>query len=217
MTDRQGTALLSRSPRGVARAAGVRALVLAFARVPCAAFVSLAVVTACNTVGGIDNNQISTVSNDDTYATLSGMWAGAQAAINAKREPLTGTFTLPLTYTLACPAGGARSYQGTLTGTNTAGTGSATLAMTATLTNCAFDDKVRITTVTAMSVALTGTIQIRSDAYSTIALRMVASGVTVNTLTCTGGIDVTLSAPTPSSQPVATGTSCGRTGAVPLP
>ena len=66
MTDRQGTALLSRSPRGVARAAGVRALVLAFARVPCAAFVSLAVVTACNTVGGIDNNQISTVSNDDT-------------------------------------------------------------------------------------------------------------------------------------------------------
>jgi hypothetical protein len=172
---------------------------------------------ACSRVGGIDSNLISSVSNDDTYAALAGMWAGGQAAINAKREPLTGTFTLPLSYAIPCPAGGSRAYQGSLSGTNTNGAGSATLSMTAALDKCAFDNRVRITTVTTSNLSITGTIAIASDAYATIALHMTAGTVTVNGINCAGGVDVTLAAPTPSSQPIATGTSCGRTGAVPLP
>jgi hypothetical protein len=173
-------------------------------------------LTAC-AAGSIDNSQNTGLSNDDTYATLADIWSGAQAALNAKRDPQDANFTLPLSYTIVCPSGGQRLYQGTLTGTDSAGTGSATLAMTASLTSCAFDDGVKITTITATGIGINGTIAISNDAYATTNLHVTATTVTVNGIACLGGIDVTISGPSPSAQPTSTGTACGRAGIVPLP
>ena len=175
------------------------------------------VLAGCSKVGGIDSSLGSPISNDDTYAALDGIWSGAQLAITAKKEPLASPFTLPLRYDIVCPSSGQRSYQGTLTGSYASGSGSATVALTGTLTNCAFDNKVRITTVTAASVTVAGTIAITSDAYGATNLRLTASGVTVNGVVCPGGIDVAVAGPTPSSQPTSTGTACGRLGSVLLP
>ena len=172
---------------------------------------------ACSNVGGIDATKVATVSNEDAYATLGGIWTGARAAITSPREPRTPTFTLPISFTRNCPAGGQSSYQGTLTGTDTAGTGSATVALTAVLTNCAFDDRTRVTTVSATGVSIAGTIAISSDTYGAINLRLIATSVIVNGKDCTGGINMALQGSSPLAQPTASGTVCGRSGVVPLP
>jgi len=171
---------------------------------------------ACSKVG-IDATQVATVSNEDAYATLGGIWNGARAAITSPREPRTPSFTIPVNYTRNCPAGGQSSYQGTLTGTDTAGTGSATVALTAVLTNCAFDDRTRVTTVSATGVSIAGTIAITADTYGAINLRLIATSVTVNGKECTGGINMALQGSSPLAQPTASGTVCGRSGVVPLP
>jgi hypothetical protein len=170
----------------------------------------------CSKVG-IDTSAIAAVSNDDTYAMLAYVWDGVQAAINSKKEPLTSPFTLALDYTAACPNGGQRSYQGTLAGTDSIGTGSATVSMTGTLTECVVDDGTTIRTFAATGIAATGTIAITADTYAATSLHLTASSVTVNGTTCTGGIDVVVTAASPSSQPTATGVACGRSGSVTLP
>jgi hypothetical protein len=174
-------------------------------------------LAGCSGVGGIDNTPSNTLGNDETYAALALIWDGTREAITSKKEPADPTFTLPLSYALVCPSSGQRSYQGTLTGTNNAGTGSATLAMTASLTNCAVDDKVNITTVTASGVTISGTIAIANDAYAATNLHLTSTNVTVNGKACTGGIDVTIVGSAPNAQPTSTGTACGRSGSVPLP
>ena len=118
---------------------------------------------------------------------------------------------------IACPSGGQRSYQGTLAGTFANGTGSATVAITGSMSKCMFNTNTTSRSITAASIILTGTIAITNDAYGAMNLHLVATGVTVNDVVCTGGMDMTLTGTTPSSQPVATGTACGRSGAVPLP
>lgn len=174
-------------------------------------------VSSCSSVGGIDTAAVSPISNDLTYATLGYLWGGARTAIQNKREPLTSTFTLPLTYQLPCTRGGQGSYQGTLAGSKSGGSGSATLTLTATLSACQFDDKVKITTISASGVTISGTIAVTNDTWGAMNVRMVAPTVSVNGTTCPGGVDVTLSGTSPSAQPISTGTACGRTGAVPLP
>jgi hypothetical protein len=173
-------------------------------------------LAGCSKVG-IDSSVIASVSNDDTYAMLDYVWSGVQETIASKKEPLTSPFNLALSYSLACPSSGQRLYQGTLAGTNTSGTGSATLSLTATLTQCAFDDRITIRTITASGIVVTGTIAIANDTYAATNLHMTASSVTVNGTTCTGGIDVMIVGTSPSGQPTATGTACGRSGVVPLP
>ena len=170
----------------------------------------------CSKVG-IDTASIASVSNDDTYAMLDFVWSGVRATITSKKEPLTSPFNLALSYSLDCPSSGQRSYQGTLVGTNTSGTGSATLSLTATLTQCAFDDRITIRTITASGVVVTGTIAIANDTYAATNLHMTASSVTVNGTMCTGGIDVIIVGTSPASQPTASGSACGRSGVVPLP
>ena len=172
---------------------------------------------SCSSVGGIDNSLTSPISNDDTFATIGYLWAGARSAIQAKREPSTNTFSLPLTYQVPCTRGGQGSYQGSLAGSKSAGTGTATLAMTATITACQYDDNIRITTISAPLVTLSGPIAVQNDMWSTVNVRLVASSVTVNGVTCPGGVDVTITGTAPSAQVVSTGTACGRTGAVQLP
>ena len=172
---------------------------------------------ACSTVGGIDNSLSSPISNDDTYATLGYLWGGARTAILNKREPSTDTFSLPLSYQLPCTRGGQGSYQGTLAGTKTAGKGSGTLSMTATLNACQFDDGKVIRTISASLVTLTGTVAIVSDTWDAISIRLVSSAVFVNGVACPGGVDVMITGTTPGGQSVSTGTACGRTGAVVLP
>ncbi len=165
----------------------------------------------------IDSTATSPISNDNTYAMLDGIWAGVPAAIGSKREPSTDTFNLALSFTNPCSPSGTRSYQGTLAGTKSNGTGSATLNLTATLSACQFDNTTSVTTVTASGMTVTGTINIVNDAWSAINLRMIATSVTVNNVFCPGGVNVMLTGPAPSAQPVSTGTSCGRVGAVNLP
>ena len=89
--------------------------------------------------------------------------------------------------------------------------------MTATITACQYDDNIRITTISAPLVTLTGPIAVQNDMWSTVNVRLVASSVTVNGVTCPGGVDVTITGTAPSAQVVSTGTACGRTGAVQLP
>jgi hypothetical protein len=170
----------------------------------------------CSKVG-IDTSEIAAVSNDDTYAMLAFVWDGVQAAINSKKEPLTSPFTMALDYTAACADGGQRSYTGTLAGTDSSGTGSAALSLAGTLTECVADDGTTVRTFTATDIAATGTIAITGDAYAATSVHLTASTVTVNGTTCTGGIDAMIVASSPSSQPTATGTACGRSGVVPLP
>ncbi len=186
------------------------------ARLAAACSLSLGLLS-CSSIGGIDNSLTSPISNDDTFATIGYLWAGAQSAIQAKREPSTNTFSLPLSYQVPCTRGGQGSYQGTLSGSKSAGTGTATLAVTAVIAACQYDDKIRIITISAPLVTLSGTIAIQNDVLSTVNVRLVASAVTVNGVTCPGGVDVTITGTAPSAQVVSTGTACGRTGAVPLP
>jgi hypothetical protein len=180
--------------------------------------VPLAVVlfAGCSRVG-IDTSVIAPVSNGDTYAFLAYVWDGVQATINSKKEPLTSPFNLAFDYTAPCPNGGQRSYTGNLAGTDSSGTGSATLSLTGTLTACIVDDGTTVRTFTATDITAAGTIAIASDAYAATNVQLTASGVTVNGTACTGGIDATIVATAPSSQPTATGTACGRSGVVPLP
>ena len=179
-------------------------------------WLAVLLLAGCSKVG-IDTSAIASVSNDDTYAMLDDVWNGVQATIASKKEPTTSLFSLALDYSLACTSGGTRSYQGTLAGTDTAGTGNATLSLTASLTQCGFDDITTIRTITASGVVVTGTITIAADAYAATNLHMTASSVTVNGTTCTGGFDVMIVGTSPSTQPTATGTACGRSGVVPLP
>ena len=174
-------------------------------------------VTACQGVGGIDTSQVSPISNDDTYATLGYLWAGARTAIESKREPSTNAFNLQLSHQLACSRGGQGAYQGTLAGNKNGGTGSAVLALTATLADCQFDNKVSVTTISATGLTVTGTIAVTNDVWGEINLRMVATTVSVNGKVCPGGVDVLITGTSPSSRPISTGTACGRTGAVALP
>jgi hypothetical protein len=62
-----------------------------------------------------------------------------------------------------------------------------------------------------------GSVAIVNDTWDAINVHLVTQSVTINGITCPGGIDVTITGTAPSAQPIATGTSCGRTGAVPLP
>lgn len=166
---------------------------------------------------GIDTTDIAAVSNDDTYAMLSYVWDGVRSAINSKKEPLTSPFNLAIDFSGACPSGGQRAFQGTLAGTDSAGTGSATLTLTGTLTACMVDDGTTIRTFAASGISATGTIAISGDTYAATSVHLTATTVTVNATACDGGIDETIAASSPSSQPTATGTACGRTGVVPLP
>ena len=178
---------------------------------------ALAVALAACGVGGIDSTQVSPISNDDTFYTLGYLWSGARSAIEGRLEPTTDTFNLALSFKLACPRSGQRSYQGTLAGTKTGGAGTATLSMTATLTACQFNDNKTITEITASAVSLSGTIGIANDAWGAINLKMVAASVLVNGTTCPGGVDVVLTGAAPASLITSTGAACGRTGVVPLP
>ncbi|MEO8624646.1 MAG: hypothetical protein ABI625_26425 [bacterium] len=174
-------------------------------------------VTACSSVSGIDPSTVSPISNNDTYATLGYLWAGARSAIQSKREPSTDAFSLPLTYALPCTRGGQGAYQGTLAGTKSGGTGSATLSLGAAIAACQFDDNVRITTISAPVLTVSGTVAVVNDAWGAVSIHMVATTVTVNGVACPGGIDVILTGTSPSAQLVSTGTACGRVGAVTLP
>ena len=179
--------------------------------------VLLAVMLGSGCAGGIDESLNSPISNNDTYAVLGYLWSGAREAILRQREPSTDVFNLALSYGLPCTRGGSGAYAGTLAGTKAAGSGSATLAATGVLAACQLDDITTVRTVTAPNVTVTGTVAIVGDAWSTITIHMVASAVTINGVTCPGGVDVTISGTSPSSQPTSTGTACGRTGSVPLP
>ena len=173
-------------------------------------------LAACSHVG-IDSSQVPALSNDDTYATLGYLWGVARTAITSQKEPLTSPFSLPLVFSGTCPSGGQRAYQGTLAGTDSSGTGSATLTMTATLTLCAFDDGITIRKITATGVSVSGTIAISGDTYGATNVHLTAANVTVNGTTCTGGMEMIVVASAPLNQATATGTACGRSGAVPLP
>lgn len=181
----------------------------------CATLV-LATLLGPGCAGGIDESLNSPISNNDTYALLGYLWSGAREAILREREPSTNAFTLALSYALPCPRGGSGSYRGTLSGNKSAGTGSATLAVTGVLDACQFDEITTVRVVTAPNVTVTGTVAVAGDTWSTITLHLVASSVTINGVACPGGVDVTLSGTSPSSQTTSTGTACGRTGAVPL-
>lgn len=185
-------------------------------RAACALALAIS-VTACSRVGGIDASKVSPISNDDTYATLGYLWGGAQGAIQREREPSASPFSLPLSYQLPCTRGGSGSYQGTLAGTKSAGTGSASLAVTGTLAACQFDNTVRVTMISSSGVSVTGTIAITADTWGAVNLHMVAPSVTVNGVACPGGVDVTLTGPSPSAQLTSSGTACGRSGDVLLP
>ena len=182
----------------------------------CAIAAALA-LGGCSGVGGIDPTLATPISNDDAYSTIGHLWAGARSALLNKREPGTDIFNLALSYQLPCTRGGQGSYLGTISGTKTAGRGTATLALTGTATACQFDDISVVRTVTASGVTVTGTVAVVNDAWDAINIHLVATGVTVNGVSCPGGIDVNITGPTPSSQPVSSGTACGRTGAVALP
>ncbi len=172
--------------------------------------------TGCTKVG-IDTSMIASVSNDDAYAMLSFVWSGVASAINSKKEPLTSPFSLALAYSAGCPNGGQRSYQGTLAGTSSSGTGSGTLTLTGSLTACVVNSGTTTRTFIVSNIAVTGTIAITTDAYGATSLHLTATNVTVNGTVCEGGIDELITATSPSSQPTATGTACGRSGTVPLP
>ena len=167
--------------------------------------------------GGIDNSLGSPISNNDTYATIGYLWGGARSAILNKREPSTDSFNLPLSYQLPCARGGSGLFQGTLSGTKTAGRGTGTLTMTATISACQFDDITVVRTVTATGVTVNGTVGIVNDTWDAIRIRLLAPTVTINGVSCPGGIDVMITGTSPSSQPTSTGTACGRVGAVSLP
>lgn len=172
---------------------------------------------SCSRVGGIDASKASPISNDDTYATLGYLWSGAEGAIAREREPSTSPFSLALSYQLPCTRGGSGSYQGTLAGTNTAGTGSASLAVTGSLAECQFDNTVSVTTISSANVSVTGTIAVSANLWGAVNVHMVAPSVTVNGVACPGGVDVTLTGSAPSAQLTSSGTACGRTGDVLLP
>lgn len=183
---------------------------------PAIALAVVMLMSGCG-AGGIDTSLVSPISNNDTYAIIGYLWGGARSAILNKREPSTDAFSLALAFQLPCTRGGQGSYQGTLAGTKTAGRGSATLAMTGAVAACQFDDITAVRTVSAPLVTMTGTVGILNDTWDAISIHLVAAAVTVNGVACPGGVDVIITGPSPSAQPVSTGTACGRTGAVPLP
>ena len=178
--------------------------------------VGVIVLNGCG-AAGIDTSLTSPISNNDTYATIGYLWSGARSAILNKREPSTAVFSLALGFQLPCTRGGQGSYQGTLAGTKTAGRGSATLALTGAVDACQFDDITTVRTVSAPLVTVSGTVGILNDTWDAISIHLVAAAVTVNGVVCPGGVDVMITGPSPSAQPVSTGTACGRTGAVALP
>ena len=180
------------------------------------AFAAAMSVSGCG-AGGIDTSLVSPISNNDAYATIGYLWGGVRTAILNKREPSTDVFSLALAYQLPCTRGGQGSYQGTLAGTKTMGRGKANLTVTGALAACQFDDVTTVRTVSAPLVTVSGTVGIVNDTWDAINIHLVATAVTVNGVTCPGGVDVTISGPSPSSQPISTGTACGRTGAVALP
>jgi len=174
-------------------------------------------LAGCSTVGGIDTSLVSPISNSDTYATIGYLWGGARSAILNKREPSTDVFSLALGSQLPCTRGGQGSYQGTLAGTKAAGRGTATLSMTGAVAACQFDDITTVRTISAPLVTVSGSVGIVNDTWDAISIHLVAATVTVNGVACPGGVDVLITGPSPSAQPVSTGTACGRTGAVALP
>ena len=180
------------------------------------AFAAAMTLSGCG-AGGIDTSLVSPISNNDAYATIGYLWGGVRSAILNKREPSTDVFSLALAYQLPCSRGGQGSYQGTLAGTKTAGRGSANLAVTGALAACQFDDITTVRTVSAPLVTVSGSVGIVNDTWDAISIHLVAAAVTVNGVTCPGGVDVMITGPSPSSQPVSTGTACGRTGVVALP
>ncbi len=171
----------------------------------------------CSTVGGIDAAATAGVSNADAVATLSYIWSGARDAINGAKESPKASFNIPVSLSGECPGGGSRNYSGTISGTNVGGSGTATVHITAALNKCGYDQTTTITTIDAPAVTVTGTIAIVSDAYGASTLTLTVPALTVNSVSCTGGIAMSLVATSPSSQPTATGTICGRSGAIPVP
>ena len=180
-------------------------------------FTAVGAFAGCSSVGGIDTSLVSPISNNDTYATIGYLWGGARSAILNKREPSTDVFSLALGYQLPCTRGGQGSYQGTLSGSKAAGRGTANLAMTGAVAACQFDDITTVRTISAPVVTVSGSVGIVNDMWDAISIHLVAATVTVNGVTCPGGVDVMITGPSPSAQPVSTGTACGRTGAVALP
>ena len=168
-------------------------------------------------VGGIDESLNSPISNNDAYATIGYLWGGVRDAIGREREPSTNTFNLALSYGLSCTRGGSGTYNGSLAGTKASGTGSAQLAVTGVLSNCQFDEITSVRIVAAPTITASGSVAIAGDAWSTINIHLVASTVTINGVSCPGGIDVIITGASPSSQATSTGSACGRTGAVALP
>lgn len=176
-----------------------------------------AAMTMSGCAGGIDTSLVSPISNNDTYAIIGHLYGGVRSAILNRREPSTDVFSLALGYQLPCTRGGQGSYKGTLAGTKIVGRGTATLAVTGVLADCQFDDITAVRTLSAPFVTVSGTVGILNDTWDAISIHLVAAAVTVNGVVCPGGVDVMITGPSPSAQPVSTGTACGRTGAVALP
>jgi hypothetical protein len=179
--------------------------------------IMLAPMLAGGCVGGIDESLTSPITNNDAYATIGYLWNGARDAIVREREPSTNTFTIALNYGLPCTRGGSGTYRGTLAGTKASGIGSAQLAVTGVLSSCQFDEITSVRVVAAPAIAVSGSVAIAGDTWSTINVRLVASTVTINGVSCPGGVDVVITGASLSSQATSTGTACGRTGAVALP
>jgi hypothetical protein len=147
----------------------------------------------------------SEATDADQRSAVALFWTGASAAISKPKDQ-TGTFNLPVTSTGGCTASGTGSYTGTLAGANVNGAGVMNVTLTASFVKCALLDG---TTVTAPAVTFTGTVAIAADARSATQVRMQAPAVTINDRFCTGGIDVTVQAATPTSPATASGTACG--------
>jgi len=179
-----------------------------------AAVVGLA---GCSKVGGIDTTGISPISNDDAVATLSYVWNGARDAIAGAQESPKSTFSIPVKLQGACSGGGTRNYNGTISGTNVNGAGTANVNITATLAKCGYDRTTTITVIDAATVTFTGTIAVSSDAYAATSITLTAATVTVNGTSCPGGISMVLNAATPGASPVASGDICGRSGSIVVP
>jgi len=147
----------------------------------------------------------SEATDSDQRAAVALFWSGAAAAINKPKDQ-TGAFNVAVTSGGGCTLSGTGSYTGTLAGSNVNGAGVMNVSLTASFVKCTLLDG---NVISASSVTFTGTVAIAADARSTTQVRMVAPSLTINDRTCTGGVDVTVRAATPSSPATASGTACG--------
>ena len=144
-------------------------------------------------------------SDAEQRAAVALFWSGAAAAINKPKDQ-TGTFNVAVTSGGGCTASGTGSFTGTLAGSNVGGAGVMNVSLTAAFAKCTLLDG---NFITASGVTVSGTVAIAADARATTVMRMLAPSVTINDHTCTGGIDVTVRAVSPSSPATGSGTACG--------